>query len=75
MPLSKARNRERMRKARAGVQPTCNLNTGQVVQPIPLYNPAIHRAGDTVLIKQGKRWIQTTIPKLDAGGQPIPDFD
>jgi hypothetical protein len=37
-------------------------------QPIPLYNPSIHRAGDTVMLK-GK---VVTIPELDADGHPIP---
>jgi len=34
MPLSKERNRERMRRIRAGVQPACNPDVEPVVQPI-----------------------------------------
>jgi len=37
MPLSKAKNRERMRKVRATVQPACNLDTEEQptsVQPV-----------------------------------------
>ena len=43
---------------------------------IPLYNPAIHRAGDRVLIKppHSKRLVETVIPELDAGGNPIPEY-
>ncbi len=33
MPLSKKRNKERMRLLRDNVQPACNLNTPQNVQP------------------------------------------
>jgi hypothetical protein len=41
MPLSKARNRARMRleRARQVVQPVCNLNTVQPVQPSPQWRP------------------------------------
>ena len=43
-----------------------------VVQPIaPLYNPSIHRAGDTVIMLRGGRRVQVTIPSIDADGQPI----
>jgi len=99
MPLSKAKNRERMRLARLvqpkpvhlvqpnesqiegpkAVQPRV-LDLGVVqpnetklasVQPIPIYNPSIHRAGDTVMVQRGKRLIQTTIPELDADGQVV----
>jgi len=41
---------------------------------LPLYNPAIHKVGEVVLVQRGKRLIQTTIPLLDADGQPVPDF-
>ncbi len=43
------------------------------VQPnTPVYNPAIHRPGDKVLVRQGKRLVPTIIPNLDADGQAIP---
>ena len=42
---------------------------------IPLYNPADHKAGDRVLVRQGKRLVETIIPELDAEGNPIPAFD
>ncbi len=45
----------------------------QAVQPRPpLYNPAIHGPGDTVLLQRGKRMIPTIIPRLDADGNPMP---
>jgi len=58
MPLSKARNRARMRQLRASlVQPVCNpkpvqpIKANETVQPdLPLYNPAIHKPGDKVYI-------------------------
>ena len=44
------------------------------VQPkeekLSIYNPAIHRAGDKVLIQQGKRLIPTIVPSIDADGHP-----
>ena len=42
---------------------------------VPLYNPAIHRAGDRVLIRHPhtRKLVETVIPHLDADGQPIPD--
>ena len=43
---------------------------------VPLYNPAIHRPGDRVLIKPtyGKRLVETVIPILDADGNSIPEW-
>lgn len=41
-------------------------------QAIPVYNSAIHKAGDRVLVPRGKRLVETVIPELDADGQPIP---
>ena len=38
---------------------------------IPLYNPSIHKAGDTVRVLKGKREVTLTIPELDADGHPI----
>lgn len=40
---------------------------------IPLYDPMKHRAGDRVLMQSpySKRLVETTIPELDADGQPI----
>lgn len=44
---------------------------------LPLYNPAIHGPGDRVLVKPlyGKKLVATVLPELDAGGQPIPNYD
>lgn len=66
MPLSKAKDRERKRLFRL---------ESKNIQPkvVPLYNPAVHRAGDRVLVYQGKRLIEMVIPRLDADGNPIPD--
>ena len=68
MPLSKVRNRERMRQARLHAKEAMG-----VVQP-KLYNPAKHRPGDIVLVQRGKRFQTVTIPKLDADGNPMPDY-
>jgi len=39
-------------------------------ESLPIYNPAIHKAGDRVLIQQGKRLIPTIVPEIDADGHP-----
>ena len=41
---------------------------------IPLYNPAIHKAGDHVLVRRGKQLVETIVPELDADGHTIPSF-
>ncbi len=41
---------------------------------LPLYNPAIHRPGDRVLVQQGKRFIPAIVPTLDADGQFMPEL-
>lgn len=69
MPLSKTRNKERMRLIRLHAK-----KQDGVVQP-ELYNPLNHRPGDKVLVKRGKRLIETVIPELDADGNPMPDYD
>ena len=39
---------------------------------LQLYNPAIHKAGDRVLMQKGKRLVEAIVPELDADGRPIP---
>ena len=70
MPLSKARNKARMKAIRLHAK----IEEG-VVQPkaVPLYNPMKHRAGDRVMIQRGNRLIETVIPDLDGDGNPIYD--
>jgi len=41
---------------------------------LPLYNPILHRAGDRVLVQQGKKFMEVVIPELDAGGSPMPEY-
>ena len=69
--LQRETTRNRVRRYRAlpkGV-------TSSIVDAIPLYNPAIHRAGARVRIQRGKREVTITIPGLDAEGNPIPDYE
>ena len=40
-------------------------------ESVPVYNPSVHRAGDTVLVRHGNKLVTVTIPELDAGGEPI----
>jgi hypothetical protein len=60
----------------------CRVNpmneTTQRVNPIdpsktltPVYNPAIHKSGDHVVIRQGKEWVETVVPEQDASGYKI----
>ncbi len=37
---------------------------------IPIYNPAIHKAGDRVLVLKGKEYVKMVVPDLDADGRP-----
>lgn len=43
---------------------------------LPLYNPAIHKPGDKVLLRlpYSKKLVPYIIPDLDAGGQAITDY-
>ena len=41
---------------------------------LPIYNPAIHKSGDKVLIRQGNRLVPYIVPDLDAGGQAITKY-
>ena len=38
----------------------------------PIYNSNKHKAGDVVSIKQGKGYVEMTVPNLDADGNNIP---
>lgn len=54
-----------------------SVETKQDVKPsIPLYNSAIHKPGDRVLMKQpySKKLVEVVIPELDSGGQPVPGY-
>ena len=46
------------------------------VSTVPLYNPSVHKAGDRVLVSSpyNRKLIETVIPELDAGGQPMPEW-
>ena len=39
---------------------------------IPLYNEAIHKAGDTVMVRRGKTLIEAVVPELDGDGHVVP---
>ena len=80
MPLSKVKQAEYMRRYRAGVIPSVipkatQSVTSSVIPNPPLYNPSLHRAGDTVRVLRGKREVTVVIPKLDADGNVIPDYN
>lgn len=77
-PLSKERKAQYMRDRRERVKsvPVVGEQFRYHVLPkmqgerIPLYNPAIHRAGDKVRMITGEVYI---IPDLDADGNKIGD--
>ena len=50
-----------------------DIEIEEEVRPIPLYNPQVHRAGDTVRMTKGKREVIVTIPELDADGYAVYD--
>lgn len=66
MPLSKAKNAERMRQLRLHAK-----NEMAVVQPAPIYDTAKHKAGDRVRIYRNGRYETVTVPKIDADGGEI----
>lgn len=87
MPLSRARMRERKKRDRAVkpkqetlgalrklIESKSGFDNTNVKPELPIYNPAIHRAGDRVLVQRGKKLIETVIPEIDGGGNPIPDY-
>lgn len=41
---------------------------------IPIYNKDIHKAGDKVLIKQGKVLVEAIVPEIDAEGNKVPEY-
>ena len=74
MPLSKVRMRERKKQDRAKIRFDIRSSDGNVKPNIPFYNPVIHRAGDIVRVLKGKREVTIIIPRLDAEGNPMPDY-
>ena len=59
-------------KSLNGANPPLNDSYGRDSQAIPLYNPSIHKPGDRVLVKQGKRLIAAVVPELDVDGNAMP---
>ena len=53
---------------------SCSVNATHSVNTIPLYNPRIHRTGDTVRMKDRTgHMVVVTMPELDADGNVIYD--
>jgi hypothetical protein len=40
----------------------------------PLYDSTIHGPGDRVRVLQGKKFIEVTVPEIDADGHPIGEW-
>lgn len=36
------------------------------VNTIPVYDPAIHKEGDRVMVRRGKRLVETIVPMIEA---------
>jgi len=66
--LQRETTRNRVRRYRALHKGVTSLVESDI---IPLYNPSIHRVGDTVKVQKGKRLVTVTIPQLDADHNPI----
>jgi len=60
--------REYQRSKRGSKQIVAGINNEPVRPTVPLYNSSIHHAGDRVLVRQGKRLVETVIPQYDADG-------
>ena len=43
-----------------------------IVKKLELYNKAIHKAGDRVLVRSGRSLIEAVVPELDGDGHQIP---
>ncbi len=43
------------------------------LEPLPLYDPTIHKPGDKVRVFRGDRFINITVLEIDADGHPIPN--
>ena len=39
---------------------------------LSLYNSSINKAGDRVLVRQGKRLVEAIVPELDGDGNQLP---
>ena len=56
-----------------------NTIIGLTQAPAPVKAPEVYipgrhyQAGDVVMVQRGRRMIESTVPALDADGQPIPD--
>jgi len=64
---------DELRQLIKGIEVKSGLETNTVQPNIPWYNPAIHKAGDTVRIRQGASSIITTVPAQDADGYILYD--
>ncbi len=42
------------------------------LDPLPLYNPMVHKPGDKVMVYQEKRLVSVVVPEVDADGHSIP---
>ena len=64
MPLSKKRNRDRMRQQRQGiVQPTCNPTLVKPVQPRRI--PGLIMEGNRILVAEPSKWVSRG-PQFDS---------
>jgi hypothetical protein len=75
--------REYMRRRRAAAKGlTVRPNSVRPVMPVrpivapepiepPIYNPSVHKPGNTVRMRQGNKFITVTVPELDADGNAI----
>ena len=52
------------------------VSASDYTTPAPtVYNPSIHKAGDRVMVWKGKRLVETVVPRVDAGGSVIPEYE
>ena len=57
-------------ETKVGVKRPYDPETMNRTMDLPVYNSAIHKVGDKVRVKRGKRWTAIVVPSLDADGNP-----
>lgn len=51
-----------------------DIRIPMTIGTLTIYNPSIHKPGDKVLIRRGKKLLEYVVPDLDVAGQPMPDY-
>lgn len=69
--LKEARESLKLGEEKAGIKQPYNPETMNRTMDLPIYNAAIHKAGDKVRFQVGKRWFAKIVPEIDGDGNVI----